>query len=201
MIKKQKFENRKFYQVRIEISARHIHLSKRDADRLFGFNHVFRKQRALSQPGEFATPDAVILLSQTFQLPVRVLAPFRQATQIELSRTDAINLGINPSLSSSGNLRNALDMKVKGPKGELILKKCAIVQQRHIHCSPEEASTIGVRPGQEVSVLVSGKRALRFDHVLVRTHPDFLLIMHVDADEGNAGGIMSGRTIGRIQIS
>ena len=53
--------------------------------------------------------------------------------------------------------------------------------------TPSDAYRMHVRDNEEVFVITqSYERALIYANVVVRVHPDFVLAMHVDTDEGNA---------------
>lgn len=182
----------------IEISARHVHLSEADANDLFGKDFVFRSIRELSQREQFVADAHVTLKTSKGSLSARVLCPHRPHTQIELSKTDAIALGIEPSVAASGEFETALDVMASGPAGERTLRKCVILQKRHLHCSPTEAKELGLQDHDLVSVRVDGARAVTFHEVLVRVHPSYGLVLHLDTDEGNAAGVISGKSIGTL---
>jgi len=175
--------------VSVEVSARHIHLSQRDLDKLFGKNYVLHKMKDLSQPGKFAAKESVQCQSaKVSEFDLRILGPVRTESQIELSMTDAIKLGIDAPVIISGNLKNVKSfLEVKGPKGKVKVK--AIVAARHIHCSPEEAKKFGLKNGQKISIEILGKRGLIFKNIIVRLNKNFKLSCHLDTDEANACGL------------
>lgn len=180
----------------VEVSARHIHLSQKDLDKLFGKNYQLHKMKDLSQPGKFAAKEEVKITTTTTNPPLlrggritlRILGPVRPESQIELSMTDAIKLGIDAPVIISGNLKNVKSfLEVKGPKGKVKVK--AIVAARHIHCSPEEAKKFGLKNGQKISIEILGKRGLIFKNIIVRLNKNFKLSCHLDTDEANACGL------------
>ncbi len=174
----------------IEVSARHIHLSQGDLEKLFGKGYKLRKLRNLSQPSDFAAKEKLDIQNGSKKLSnVRVVGPVREKTQVEISITDAIFLGIKPVLKHSGDLKNTPGIVLIGPKGKVRIKKGVIVPLRHIHCSPEEAERLNLKEGDFISVGFSGKREIIFKNVKVRINENFRLAMHIDTDEGNAAGI------------
>ncbi|MDD4271729.1 MAG: phosphate propanoyltransferase [Patescibacteria group bacterium] len=176
--------------VPIEISARHIHLSKADLEILFGPGFELEKYKDLSQPGQYASKQTVKLAGPKGELNgVRILGPIRQETQVEISETEARALGLNPPVRDSGNLSDTPGIKIIGPKGEIDLKQGVILALRHIHIDPETAAAIGVKNYDRVKVDTSGARDLLFENVLIRVDPSFKLAMHIDTDEANAAGI------------
>lgn len=178
----------------IGISVRHIHVSQGDLDVLYGPGHQLTKLRDLYQEGEFAAQEVVTLVGPKMRSleNVRILGPIRSRTQVEISRTDAIYLGLNPPVRKSGDLAGSSPITLVGPAGTLVLKEGAIVANRHIHMSPEDGRRFGVSDDDYVSVEVSGEKGLVFKHVQVRVSPKFRLQMHLDTDDANAAGITCG---------
>lgn len=185
----------------IEISARHIHLSKPDLEKLFGVGFELKKYKDLSQPGQFAAEETVKLVGPRGEVDgIRILGPCRKETQVEVSETEARALGLNPPVRDSGNLDGTPGAKLIGPKGEVILKQGVILALRHIHIDPETAAELKIRNYDRVKVDTTGMRDLLFENVLVRISPDFRLTMHIDTDEANAAGIDGENHEGEIII-
>jgi len=176
--------------VKIEISARHVHLCKKDLETLFGKNYNLRAEKKLSQPGQFASQAKVTLIGKKRKIEdVAVVGPLRERTQVEISRTDAFYLGAEAPLRISGDIKDSGSIKLSGPKGEVDLPKGLIVAKRHIHVSPAQAKELGVKKGRTVKAAVSGERALVFDEIAVRVDENYDLSVQVDTDEGNAAGL------------
>lgn len=183
-------------QVKIEISARHIHVTQEDLEVLFGSGYELTPAKNLSQIGEFAAEQTVVLVGEKNKIEnVRIIGPCRSHTQVEISRTDSIYLGIKAPLRLSGKIEGSGISKLVGPKGEVELEKGVIVAKRHIHLSQEEANHWGVKNGQEVSVKINNERALTFHKVEVRIKENFQATMHIDTDEANAAWV-DGETVG-----
>jgi putative phosphotransacetylase len=180
-------------QVSIGVSARHIHLSLEHIDDLFGAGYQLKVLKELSQPGQFAAEETVTIKVPDGQIEqVRVIGPARKQTQVEISRTDAITLGINPPVCESGKIEGTPGIKVAGPKGEVELEKGVIVAARHIHFHTLEAKEWGIKDKQRLRVKLSGERPLIFEGVIARVSEHFALNMHIDTDEGNAAGVITG---------
>jgi putative phosphotransacetylase len=176
--------------VMIESSARHVHLSQKAIDKLFGKNYKLTKLRRLSQPDEFACNEVVSIKGATkATLNARVLGPVRDYTQVEVSMTDARVLGIDPPSRASGDLNGSAPITIIGPKGVLRLKHGAILAWRHIHCSEKQAKKYSLKHGQLVSVQTNGFRAVSFDRVRIKVNPKYDWCMHIDTDEANACGL------------
>lgn len=187
--------------VPIEVSARHVHLSKPDLEKLFGAGFVLTKLKDLSQTGQFAARETVQLVgSLGSKDKVRVLGPCREETQVEVSETDAKILGLEAPARDSGDLDGSVGVKIVGPAGEVVLKRGLILALRHIHIDPQTAEKLGVKDGDHVKVDTSGARDLLFENVLIRVDPSFRLAMHIDTDEANAAGLDRGNNLGEIIV-
>lgn len=87
--------------VQVEVSARHVHLSQADLEKLFGPGATLTPKRELSQPGQFLSEQRVTLVGPKGRKEnVSVLGPVRKATQVELSNSDARGLGVKAPLRS-----------------------------------------------------------------------------------------------------
>jgi acetate kinase len=179
--------------VPIEVSAHHIHLSQEHVEALFGAGHLLMRESDLSQPGQFACREKVMLVGPKGRVErVRVLGPARKETQIEISMTEQFILGIQPPIRESGDLKGTPGITLEGQAGAVVVDHGVVCALRHIHMPPEEALKFGLRDKYMVKVRVKGDRKLTFGDVLIRVHPNFKLAMHIDTDEGNAAHIATG---------
>lgn len=185
----------------IEISARHIHLSRIDIDSLFGKDYRLTVARYISEPRQFAAAETVILYTPKSSIEnVRIVGPQREFTQIELARTDCYRLGIqNAPLRASGELEldGTPGICVKSDRGEICVRQGVIVPWRHLHLNHTEALELNLEDGQLVKVRIGGERAVVLENVYVRVQADFRLSLHLDTDEANAAGVMTG-TVGEL---
>ena len=182
----------------VETSARHIHLSQADLETLFGQGHELTCKKELSQPGQYACEEKVEVVGTKGSLKMSVLGPTRNATQVELSLTDARSIGVNAPIRESGDIAGTGSCKWVGPCGTVELKEGVIAAKRHIHVTPEAAVELGVNDKDVVYVKVeSAERSVVFGDVVVRVSPKFALAMHVDTDESNAGAF-KGEVYGEI---
>ncbi|GMG96131.1 phosphate propanoyltransferase [Tepidimicrobium xylanilyticum] len=184
----------------IALSNRHIHLSKKDLDTLFGEGYELTKTKDLSQPGQFACEEKVDIQGPKGVIKgVRVLGPVRGDTQIEVSISDAFKLGVDPVIRNSGDIEGTPGVKVIGPKDEVDLDKGVIVAARHIHMHTSDGERFNVKDGDIVKVKTKGIRSVIFENVLVRVKGDYALEMHVDIEEGNAAGVKNGDLVELIK--
>ncbi|KAB8139448.1 phosphate propanoyltransferase [Gracilibacillus oryzae] len=176
--------------VPVSVSARHIHLQQEHADILFGKNYTFTKHRDISQPGQYSCVEQVTIIGPKSKMErIRVVAPLRKQTQIEVSKTDAIKLGVNPPVRHSGDLKGSATITVVGPRGQLDLTEGCIIADRHIHMSPADADKFGVNDHQKVKVEVDGEKGGLMYGVTIRVSDRYALDMHIDTDDANAFGI------------
>ena len=175
--------------VPIGVSARHIHLTQEHVEALFGPGYQLTKKKAL-MGGQFASNETVTIVGLKLRAieNVRILGPVRKASQVEVSATDAIKLGMNVPVRESGD-------SIVGPKGAIYLKEGCIVAMRHIHMSPKDAQAAGVKDGDIVSVKADNERGTIFNQVKIRVDDSFTLEMHIDTDEANAAKIATGNTV------
>ena len=192
---KQKSDE-KGYVVPVGVSARHVHLTQEHVEILFGEGYQLTKKKDL-MGGQFASNETVTIVGIKLRAieNVRVLGPVRKASQVEISSTDALKLGIKAPIRESGDVAGSAPIALVGPKGALYLKEGCIVAMRHIHMSPADALAAGVHDGDIVSGKADNERGTIFNQVKIRVNPSFTLEMHIDTDEANASKIATGDTV------
>lgn len=184
--------------VEVEVSARHVHLTQEDVELLFGKGAVLHPKRPLSQPGQFLSEERVTLIGPKGKKErVAVLGPVRKATQVELSISDCVALGIKAPVRESGDLRDAGPVVIEGPKGTLDASSTVIVARAHVHVPPQVAAKLDLQDKERVSVQIMTERPVTFDNVVIRVSDQFRYKMHIDFDEANAAQV-SGFTLGKI---
>jgi len=182
----------------VEVSARHIHVTDEQLEKLYGEGYKLTVKKELSQPGQYVSNEKLTLVGPKGELKASILGPTRKAGQVELSLTDARSLGVEAMLRESGDIAGTKGIKLVGPAGEVELEEGVIAAKRHIHMTPADAEKFGVKSGDVVSVKVdTNGRSLVFGDTVVRVRDDFALAMHIDTDEGNAAG-MSGSVEGEL---
>jgi len=177
----------------VEVSARHVHLSKEHICELFGYEYELAKKKDLSQPGQFQYNERVMLIGPKGVLGgVAVLGPPRYKTQVEITRTDAFALGIDPPVRDSGDLGKSGTLFIAYDKSIVKGEESVIIAKRHIHMTKKDSQRFNVHDKQVVSVKIYGQRPLIFEDVLVRVSDSYALRMHIDFDEANASGSTDG---------
>lgn len=179
--------------VSIGISNRHVHLNREHLEVLFGVNYELEIKKELVQPGEFASNSVVIIKTDKDQIEnVRVLGPLRGYTQVEVSKTDAFKLGINPPVRDSGDLKGSASVTLIGPNGSVTLEEGCIIATRHIHISPLKAKELGLEGKTSVSVKLDGEKGGILSNVSLKINNDYAYEMHIDTDDANAHLVMPG---------
>ncbi|MEA4884133.1 MAG: phosphate propanoyltransferase [Clostridia bacterium] len=180
--------------VPIGVSARHVHLSAEHVAALFGPGHALQPRKGLSQPGQFAAEEIVVVAGPRGALAqVRVLGPSRGVTQVELAGTDCIAIGIQAPVRDSGDVHGSPGAVLVGPKGSVALSEGVIIASRHLHLTPLDATVLGLSDGDLASVLAgTGRRCTVFDGVLCRVSGSYRLEFHIDTDEANAAACTNG---------
>ena len=195
-IQKQEASSENGYVVPVGVSARHIHLTQEHVEALFGEGYQLTKKKGL-MGGQFASNETVTIVGLKLRAieNVRILGPVRSKSQVEISATDALRLGVKAPIRESGNIAGSAAIAVVGPKGAIYLNEGCIVAKRHIHMAPQDAMAAGVHDGDIVSVKADNERGTTFNNVQIRVEDSFTLEMHIDTDEANAAKIATGDTV------
>ena len=131
--------------IEIEASGRHVHLSRVDVETLFGPGYRLNRTKDLSQPGQFACAERVTLEGPRGSLKnVVILGPERPESQVEISLTDAVALGLTPPVRLSGDTEGTPGLTLRHGDRVLRLSRGLIVAKRHIHMTPEDAARFAV---------------------------------------------------------
>lgn len=184
--------------VEVEASGRHVHLSKEDVEAIFGKGHQLKRVRDLSQPGQFVCEERVSLTGPKGTIQnVVVLGPERKETQVEVSMTDSLSLGIKPPVRLSGDIEGSSGIIISHGERKIQKEKGVIIAQRHMHITPEDANRLQVKDKEILKIKVFGSRPVIFEDTIVRISKDFQTYVHIDYDEANACGFEKG-TLCRI---
>ncbi len=179
--------------IKVGVSARHVHLSQKDLETLFGEGYELTPKKMLMGE-QYAAEECVTLVSPSLRTieGVRVLGPVRSESQIEISRTDTFKLKVSPPVRPSGEIKGSAPMALVGPKGSVFLNEGCIIANRHIHMTPADASKYGVKDNDVVDVEIQNSKPTRYYNVQVRVREDFNTEMHIDTDDANAAAIKQG---------
>lgn len=177
--------------VMIEISARHVHLSQPDVERLFGPGYQLVPVRPLSQPGQYLAKERVSLIGPLGSIHnVGILGPARKDSQVEIVGTDVRKLGIETPYRLSGDIQNTPGITLAAGSNQIDIPQGLIIAKRHIHMLPEDAERHRVKHGDKVEVRVLSERPLIFEDTEIRVSKESFFVMHIDTEEANAAGII-----------
>ena len=187
------FAGRGIYFFPVAVSARHVHLTKKDFEALFGPGKTMTRYRDLSQTGQFACEETVEVAGPKGSIKrMRILGPARNETQVEISVSDSFALGIKPEIRMSGNISGTPGCTLIGPAGKTTISQGVIVAARHVHMSEEHAAAYGVKEGDSVFIKTPVPRQGNIGNIVVRVAKDSVLEVHLDTDEANGNGILCG---------
>ena len=179
--------------IEIEASGRHVHLDRRGVDALFGPGYRLTPVKELSQPGQFVCKERVTVEGPKGAIAnVVVLGPERKESQVEVSLTDCVTLGVSAPVRLSGQLKGSSGITLRAGNRSVTLERGLVVAQRHIHMTPEDGRRFGLQDGQVVRLKVMSRRPARLDEVPVRISDQFATVAHIDYDEANACGFRKG---------
>lgn len=171
--------------IKVGISNRHVHLNYDDYRVLFG-DIALTKRNDLTQPGMYACNETVTIKGNKRSYEgVRVLGPLRNYTQVEISKTDAYYLGVNPPVRNSGDLIDAEIITIIGPVGQ-ITKKACIIATRHIHVDKNIRKQYNLEGIEEVSVQIPGEKSGIINNVYLKDSDEAYFELHLDTDDANA---------------
>lgn len=173
--------------VKVGISNHHVHLTDETLEILFGKGYKLEVEHPLSQPNEFASTSKVVIQGSKGKIEnVRVVGPTRNYNQVEVSKTDAFKLGVNPPVRNSGDLINSSPITIIGPCGQITLNEGCIIATRHIHISNEDMKKYHLHNGQTVSVKINSDKPAILGNVYIKGVKGAKLELHLDTDDANA---------------
>lgn len=173
--------------VKVGVSNRHVHLKSDDIQTLFG--QSLTKIKDLNQPNNYMSDNFVTIKTAKDVIEnVRVVGPARNYTQIEISKTDAYKLGINPPVRESGNLSDSEVVTLIGPKGSITTDGC-IIADRHIHITYEDKLKYNLN--DKVLVKIDGEKKGIIE-VNLKASDEAYFELHLDTDDANAFLLKNG---------
>lgn len=175
----------------VSVSARHVHLTDKHVETLFGRGHTLTPEKDLYQDGFYAAAETVMVVGpRRRMLPsVRVLGPTRPHSQVELAFTDGISLGIDLPVRASGKIEGTPGCVLVGPAGVVELREGVIRAERHVHMNNRDAEYYGVKNGDRMNLRVKSNCTVLLEDLLVRADDASKLEVHIDTDEGNAADL------------
>lgn len=173
-----------YHKVKVQISNRHVHLTKETYEKLF--DEELTKKNDLHQIGQFAANQTVDILTDKYEFKnVRIVGPFRKYDQVEISNNDARKLGLKPPVRTSGDLDNSESITIRTPKATLKLDNACIIADRHVHFNTNEADKYGVKDKDKLKIHILGEKRGTIE-AFAKVSDDGFFELHLDTDDANA---------------
>ena len=173
-----------YYNVKVMISNRHVHLTKETYEKLF--DEPLTKKSDLNQIGQFAADQTVDILTDKFEFKdVRIVGPFRDYNQVEISNNDARKLGLKPPVRTSGDLSGSERITIKTNKSSVTLNEGCIIADRHVHFNREDAIKYGVKNKDKLIIHILGQKRGSIE-AFAKVSDDGYYELHLDTDDANA---------------
>lgn len=177
----------------VEVVPSHVHLSEAHHRILFGERHSGTVHQELSQTGQFAYAETVDVIGPNGEvIALRVLGPSRKATQVEITPTEAVFLGLNAVETVSGDVSAGIDCVLRTAYATIDAPKSVIIPNMHLHVSDTEADALRIHHGDVVRMDTIGGNAQCLEHIAVRVHPTYRARLHMHADDARRFWLHTG---------
>ena len=174
----------------VAISNHHVHLTKKTYDLLF--DEPLSMKNPLKQIGEYAAMQTLTIKGPKGTIEnVRLIGPCREYNQVEISRSDAYILGLNPPVRQSGDLEDSETITLKTPKSEITLNNACIQAERHIHMNDRKASELGLKNEDLVKLKVNNDKGGEME-AFVKVKSNGFFEIHIDRDDANCFLLKNG---------
>lgn len=174
----------------IAISNHHLHLTKEVYEKLF--DEPLSIKRPLNQIGEYASFQTVTLKTDKDEIEnVRIVGPLRNYNQVEITRSDAIKLGLNPPVRESGDVEDSETITLVGPKGTVILENACILAERHVHMNKYKAEELDLKHEDLVKLKVNNDKGGIME-AFIKVSDNGYFEIHIDRDDANAFMLNTG---------
>lgn len=176
----------------VGVSNRHVHLNKEVWSRLFGDEDMVVRNY-LKQPGQYASTSTIdIIVNGKVLEHLRVVGPFRDYNQVEISLSDAKEIGVVPPRRQSGVLDGSLPVCLIGPCGRVYLDNGLILADAHIHLDKSLADSMCYSNYDEVGIY---KNNVKVMDAKVKISDGAFVELHIDKDEEVLFDLHSGDVV------
>lgn len=173
--------------VPISILDRQIHLSKLDADKLFGVGYSFQKNRDFVRSNEFECNEKVLLKWKNKKsIELSVVLPFVKYTCVNVFDSD-----INRNWFSWNTIQIDWEYIISWPNQNIYKNNCVEILRPHIYMSVAQAQDFGFRNNQNVSVYIK-RLDYMFSNVKITTKDYFDFDFHINRDIADSIWIYTG---------
>jgi len=175
---------------KIAISNRHIHLTKEIYEKLF--DEPLSMKKPISQIGEFASNETLTIKGPKGMIEkVRVMGPHRDYNQVEVSKSDAYILGLEPPVRESGDLEDSETITLITPKNEITLENVCILAERHVHMNDKIAEELGLKNDDLVKLIINNDKGGEME-AFVKIKSNGFFEIHIDYDDANCFLLKNG---------
>lgn len=175
---------------KIAISNRHVHLTKEIYEKLF--DEPLSMKKPISQIGEFASNQTLIIKGPKGIIErVRVMGPHRDYNQVEVSKSDAYILGIEPPVRESGDLEDSETITLITPKNEITLENVCILAERHVHMNDKMAEELNLKNDDLVKLVINNDKGGEME-AFIKIKSNGFFEIHIDRDDANAFLLKTG---------
>ena len=175
---------------KIAISNRHVHLTKEIYEKLF--DEPLSMKKPISQIGEFASNQTLTIKGPKGMIEkVRVMGPHRDYNQVEVSKSDAYILGLEPPVRESGDLEDSETITLITPKNEITLENVCILAERHVHMNDKMAEELGLKNDDLVKLIIDNDKGGEME-AFVKIKSNGFFEIHIDRDDANAFLLKTG---------
>lgn len=182
-----------YHKVKVAISNRHVHLTEETYKKLFDF--PLTKRNDLNQIGQFAANETVDLISGDNIIEnVRIVGPFRSYNQVEISKTDAYKLKLNPPVRTSGNVSGSEHITLRTEKASITLDEGCIIADRHVHFNTQDQDKYHVKDKDRLKLHILGEKRGTIE-AFAKVSNDGFYEVHLDTDDANAFLLKNGDEI------
>ncbi len=178
----------------IGVSNHHVHLTKEAFQQLFG-KETITLAKSTKQPGQFAGEEKVAIRTAQGKLEnLRVMGPFRPYCQVEITKTDAYQLKIDPPVRRSGDVNNAAEGLIVGPAGTITTNNI-IIANRHVHVPRDLANEKNIIDDQTVRGIINNTPKKGTIELKAVVDDNYFYEIHLDMDDANAFLLKNGDEI------
>lgn len=179
------------------LSPSHAHLTSGVIQQLFCDDYLLHEDShtGLTQFAALGSVSVIGPNGQTIDVPV--IGPARKTDEVQLSRSDALKLGIDAPICTPGDHEDTPGILIKGPRTQFTLKPGVVRALPHIHMSPRDADRLGLADRDCIDVASEADpQRILFRNVPVPVSVDYRLELHLDKDEGNAAKLVPADRVG-----
>ena len=119
------------------------------------------------------------------------MGPHRDYNQVEVSKSDAYILGLEPPVRESGDLEDSETITLITPKNEITLENVCILAERHVHMNDKMAEELGLKNDDLVKLIINNDKGGEME-AFVKIKSNGFFEIHIDRDDANAFLLKTG---------